>query len=371
MKKICLIAQFPPPIHGLSKAVETLFTSKLNGKVFEFEKIDLTDNKKFLSNLYRISKSDAELYYFTISQTKGGNIRDLIILELLHLQHKKCLVHLHGGYYRKLVDEDMTVVQKRLNYRAIRRVEGTIVLSSSLSRIFEGMISRDKIFTVPNCIDDEFLLRSEELLEKITRVSNESIHHVLWLSNFIKSKGYLAVLKMAKMEKDRVEIGGKRSLHFDFAGKFFGDEEKCFCDFIDKYGLHDYITYHGIVLGEEKKALLKSCLYFILPTNYPNEGQPISILEAMGNGCIIITSNHAGIPDIVEDGINGLIVDKTKVMDNIRNMYEYCLAYNKSENKICYANWSKVESEYREDNYLENMKLVFLQCIQDEGFDNI
>ena len=29
MKRICFIAQFPPPIHGLSKAVETLYTSAL------------------------------------------------------------------------------------------------------------------------------------------------------------------------------------------------------------------------------------------------------------------------------------------------------------------------------------------------------
>ena len=29
MKKICFIAQFPPPMHGLSKAVETLYNSNL------------------------------------------------------------------------------------------------------------------------------------------------------------------------------------------------------------------------------------------------------------------------------------------------------------------------------------------------------
>ena len=29
MKKICFIAQFPPPMHGLSKAVETLYNLSL------------------------------------------------------------------------------------------------------------------------------------------------------------------------------------------------------------------------------------------------------------------------------------------------------------------------------------------------------
>lgn len=93
-KKICFIAQFPPPMHGLSKAVETLYSSNLNSKIdlhgeFEFEKVDITNNKNFIKNLLKISRSKADLFYFTISQTKGGNLRDLVIFKLLELQHKE------------------------------------------------------------------------------------------------------------------------------------------------------------------------------------------------------------------------------------------------------------------------------------------
>ena len=90
MKKICFIAQFPPPMHGLSKAVETLYNSNLNFEIdsqgeFEFEKVDITNNKNFIKNLLKISRSKADLFYFTISQTKGGNLRDLVIFKLLEL----------------------------------------------------------------------------------------------------------------------------------------------------------------------------------------------------------------------------------------------------------------------------------------------
>lgn len=123
MKKICFIAQFPPPMHGLSKAVETLYNSNLNFEIdsqgeFEFEKVDITNNKNFIKNLLKISRSKADLFYFTISQTKGGNLRDLVIFKLLELQHKKCLIHLHGGYYRQLVDNDMAGWQRKANYNA-------------------------------------------------------------------------------------------------------------------------------------------------------------------------------------------------------------------------------------------------------------
>ena len=112
-KKICFVAQFPPPIHGLSKAVDTLYNSNLSEEL-EFEKVDITDNKKFLKNLWLILRSKADLFYFTISQTKGGNLRDLIIFKVLELQHKKCLIHLHGGYYRQLIENDLSNWQKKL-----------------------------------------------------------------------------------------------------------------------------------------------------------------------------------------------------------------------------------------------------------------
>ena len=212
-KKICIVAQFPPPIHGLSKAVDTLFHSELNSPMdpngeFIFEKVDISNNKAFIKNLGKISRSKADLFYFTISQTRGGNLRDLIILKVLQLQHKRCLIHLHGGYYRKLVDYVMPGWQRKANYRAIRKLAGAIVLSESLKKIFEGMIDQDRIFVVENCVDDQYLLSDPEIEEKLAALDHKKVLHVLWLSNFIRSKGYPAVLEMARLEKERVEAGG-------------------------------------------------------------------------------------------------------------------------------------------------------------------
>ena len=43
----------------------------------------------------------------------------------------------------------------------------------------------------------------------------------------------------------------------------------------------------------------------------------------MGNGMFIITTDHAGIPDIVEDGINGILIkDISKDYDCLKNIEE-------------------------------------------------
>ncbi len=351
--KICFIAQFPPPIHGLSKAVETLYNSNIK-EDFELEKVDITNNKRFLKNLFSILKSKADLFYFTISQTKGGNIRDLIIFKLLELKNKKCLIHLHGGYYRKLVDNNMSSLQRKMNYKAISKLAGAIVLGESLKNIFHGMIDENKIIVVPNCVDDEFLMSDEEFLEKIAIQKEKKIKHVLYLSNFIKDKGYPYVLEMAKLEKERCDRGEERKLHFDFAGKFFDKkEEDYFFYYITDNNLEDYVTYHGVVSGNEKNELLKMCDVFVLLTRYANEGQPISILEAMGNGMFIISTKHAGIPDIVQNDYNGWLLSEVNCSDILDKLNSVDLC------EFAVRNRNIVSEQYKENIYINNMKHCF------------
>ena len=49
---------------------------------------------------------------------------------------------------------------------------------------------------------------------------------------------------------------------------------------------------------------------FILPTYYPNEAQPISIIEMLNAGTPVIATDHAAIPEYVFDDENGYLVDK-------------------------------------------------------------
>lgn len=361
-KKICFIAQFPPPVHGLSKAVETLYNSELNSAVspdgeFEFEKVDITNNKKFLRNFYKIKKSKADLFYFTISQTKGGNLRDLIILKLLAFQNKKCLIHLHGGYYRTLVDCDLNSWQKKANYKAISKLDGAIVLGNSLKKIFQGMIEEKKIYMVPNCVDDEFVMSNADFSDKQNKIEQREIKHVLFLSNLIRSKGYITVLELAKAEKRRCDTGAKKRYYFDFCGKFFSEEEKnYFNSYVKMNKLEKYVSYHGIVMGEEKRKFLAKSDFFILPTRYPNEGQPISIIEAMANGLVIITTDHAGIPDLVKNGENGIIQKEgeqlsIEVLDSI------------DINEIGSLNRKIAQAYYSESKYIQNMKKCFEKVI--------
>ncbi len=359
---ICFIAQFPPPIHGLSKAVDIVYQSDIKDE-FLFKKIDLVNEKNIFKIFRNIKNSNANLYYFTISQTKGGNIRDLLILGYLRRHKKKCLVHLHGGYYRQLIDKDVCKLQRKINYKEIGNVSGAIVLGPSLKYNFEGLLPNEKIFTVPNCASNSLLLDQKQLESKIELSKLKKIKHILFLSNFIKSKGYYTVLKMAVFEKKRVDNGYEQSFHFDFAGKFFEEKDKLdFESFIENNGITDYVTYHGIVDGKTKADLLHKSDIFMLLTSYFKEGQPISILEAMSSGCVVISTKWAGISDIITDGINGYLFDPKDI--EIEKLYE--TAKNIDFETVLTNARNSIIKEYSQKKYIENMRNIFIRQVRDK-----
>lgn len=351
MKSFCLLAQFPPPIHGLSKAVETLYNSRLKEK-YQFSKIDITNNKRILLSIHSILKCKSDIFYFTPSQTIGGNLRDLVLLKLIQLKYKKCIVHIHGGYYRKLIDNDIPKWQQKMNYNAVKRLAGGIVLGHSLRSIFDGMLPNDKIFVCPNCVDDAFISTSIE--EKLYEMMKGEALHILYLSNFIESKGYREVLKLAHIASER---GDEEKFTFHFAGKFFDPKEEAFFKEHCK-GLKN-IVYHGVVGGQTKTDLLQQCQILVLLSRYPNEGQPISILEAMGNGLAVITTDHAGIPEIASTE-NGYACNKNHI--DVNDIYQYLLdCYSNREKlaSVCELNYRKVREKYTEKQYIDNMDRIF------------
>jgi len=73
-------------------------------------------------------------------------------------------------------------------------------------------------------------------------------------------------------------------------------------------GLEDKVTFTGGLPKEEWIALASEYDIFINPTNFDN--LPVSIVEAMALGFPIVSTNVGGLPYLIEDGVDGLLVDK-------------------------------------------------------------
>lgn len=352
---ICIAAQFHP-VNGLSKAVQTLYESRLREK-FLFIKIDTAYNKRILRTLWTLLTAMYDIAYITPSQQRSGNLRDLLFLAVVRWRKKPCIVHIHGGYFRQLIDNDIPHWQQRLNYTAIRHLAGGIVLGNSLHHIFEGLLPDEKIFICPNCVDDAFIAPSVDEKLNALRDANEPLH-ILYLSNFIETKGYREIVELARMTAERGD-GGKFVFHF--AGKFFSQKDEAW--FTEHTKDLQNVKFHGVVSGQAKVDLLRLCHIFALLSRYPNEGQPISILEAMGNGMAIVTTDHAGIPEIA-NAENGFACSKRDI--NLETIYHYlkvCYADRIKLAAVCLNNYDITKLRYTERQYVDNMDRIFEQVL--------
>ncbi|GGD76195.1 glycosyltransferase family 4 protein [Paenibacillus nasutitermitis] len=350
MRKICLVGQFPPPVHGLSKALQIMLNSRRFNEKFALSFVDIKDNKKIANHLSQVGSSSADIYYFTISQTKMGNLRDMFILWRLLGKKKKVVIHYHGGYYKQLY-KAFNPIQRVMNKRLISRVDTMIVLSESLKDLFTDIVSPEKIKICENCIEDGSLLSEAEFQDKLDKLGQGKERlEVLYLSNFIKSKGYFELLEAANRLK-------KEPVLFHFAGNFFKEEDKQeFFEYVKVHELENIVRYHGVVMGQEKKNLLAQCDIFALPTYYPNEGQPISIIEAMGNGLTVISTNHAGIPDIVTLN-NGYLIRKQQPEDIVLAVREL-LADRSKLVAFARENRKTTLMNFKEADYINRLEMI-------------
>lgn len=75
--------------------------------------------------------------------------------------------------------------------------------------------------------------------------------------------------------------------------------------------LHVSARFVGPVIGDQKTRFLDSCEIMVFPSRSyrsgRSEGVPVSVLEALARGRVVIASNAGAIPEIVHDRRNGYI----------------------------------------------------------------
>jgi glycosyltransferase involved in cell wall biosynthesis len=98
-----------------------------------------------------------------------------------------------------------------------------------------------------------------------------------------------------------------REIHLDMIGPDKGDGTfQAAKALAQELGLASNVTFPGAVPKAEIPAWLDTADIFINTTNIDNT--PVSVLEAMACGLCVVTTNVGGIPYLLEDGRNALLV---------------------------------------------------------------
>mgnify|MGYP001028867288 CR=1 FL=1 len=199
--------------------------------------------------------------------------------------------HIHGADFADFYE---TAGEKKKEQ--IKRIYGKcsklIALSDEWKEKLSQIVDPEKIVIIENYS----ILHEAEFKERIKRKSNNK---VLFLGEIGHRKGCYdipsVVEKVVKVIPDvKFVIGGSGS----------STDENMIKSMIREKGLTNNIEFIGWIRGSEKDCVIRSADVFFLPSY--NEGMPMSILDAMGYGLPIVSTNVGGIPKIVHDGENGI-----------------------------------------------------------------
>lgn len=247
-----------------------------NSKLYIFKYIYLI----FYHRLF----SKYEAIYFTSSRSKLGFIRDLVLVAV-NYNRRNCLIvnHLHGADFKNFYDTSSLFLKKIVDFVYLR-VDVSIVLTKGMKEQYLRY-KHMKSVVVANYYDDSDIGAIREF--KV----NEPLE-ILFLSNLIPSKGYQELINTVNVINSMYD--GRCLLHL--AGAAFDANSR---RFLLKTDLGHHVKYHGIVSGEKKVELLSRAHILALPTYYPTEAQPLSLIEGMASGCYLITTDHNYLPEFV------------------------------------------------------------------------
>lgn len=360
MKKILMIGPFPGNLNGQTIANQTAyeglkakydvdrintlkekeFTDKSKQGKFIFSKF-LKILKELLSEIKIILTGKYDVVYMTSGQSFLGFMRFTPYMLACITKNTPYYNHIHGGYFRKMYDSQTQFKQMLLDF-FIKKSAGMIVLGESLKGMFQGILQEDKIYVCENGVQYNIVATEDEVKEKITRYKKEEKKKVLYLSNLMKEKGILDLLKVSeRFRSDEIEL--------NLAGAIEPSIKNIVEDYLQKYP--NKIKYHGIVKGQAKKKLLLENYIFILPSY--DEGQPISILEAYATGCAVITDEAVGgIRDVFKSNINGINI-KNKDIESIFNGIENIKEVNYFE-----VNYKILKEKYIKDKFIKRLEKI-------------
>lgn len=355
--EVLIIGPFPPPVYGVSFSNEVLRTGlrregyevmfintagpkNIDAKIGKWELTKL----KFISTYFKAYKIfSVDIVYITSGQSFYGIIKYAPFVFLSKVLGKKSVVHIKGGYLKESFDM-MNLVQQKIVRAVMSTYTLGIVLSKSLVGLLEVFMPKNRIFIQHNFIQDT-LFDNRVALKKNKEYGSLRI---IFLSNLMQEKGIYELIEALKYLEER---------EISFEAKIAGNipvQEKGLLKKLEKLKKTKYI---GVVNGSAKTDLLSWGTLFCLPTFYKMEGQPISIIEAMGFGNVILTTMHAGIPDICNDN-NALFVEKKNsksIIDQLLFAFQNPLIIRE---KGLY-NLKEAQSKFTEQSFIEGMIKIF------------
>jgi glycosyltransferase involved in cell wall biosynthesis len=363
--KILLFIKVPPPLTGATLMNKLVYESKFLKEKFDSRSLLISYSssidelgkirlKKFVVviKIYINLIRECILFrprfvYFQLSPTGISFYRDLFYILIIKIFGIKIVYHLHGKGINKESKRWYLAILYRFAFKGSDIICLSGLIKDDLIDVFQG-----GIYIVNNGIKKI----PEYELNSYPGITDTDHIHILFLSNLIKSKGIIEFLESLTI---LVESG------IEFMANIVGAEGDITSNqletLINKSKLNDRLTYLGPKFDSEKNAIISSSDLLVYSSN--EDSFPLVLLEVMQLGRPIIATKEGGIPEIVDDGITGFLVEKhcpQQIADKIKIIVDD----NELRGKMGHSGREKFLKKYTFEIFESNLSNVFDEILK-------
>lgn len=341
-----IVGPSTPYYGGMVSCVDGLYNSDLQNKfnlrlfnVNKIKKMDINGSKRrnnaiksilfiklLLIYIFELVKFKPALVHIHTSSFMGFYEKGVLVL-ISKIFKCKTILHIHGGAFK---DFYIKARFKGLIKFILNSSSSVVVLSNMWFSWFGEIVDENKLTIVPNGVN----VNNEKKMR--VNKTNDTLKF-LFLGRLVRDKGLYEVVEAVKL----LEEESYKDYKIIFAGE--GIEKNKLEQEILTNNQDHVIEVLGKVTGEDKNIVLSNSNVFLLPSY--NEGMPISLLEAMGEGHYVIASNVGAVPEVIRNNNMGKIISPRSVASLVSAMKEVL------ENRDLYKKLGEGNKVFIENNY--------------------
>jgi glycosyltransferase involved in cell wall biosynthesis len=296
-----------------------------------------------LAQVRRALRSDEPMVVHIHFSARGSAVRKVILAWLTLRAGRPLILHAHSGSFDQFYERQPIFIQGVLS-SVLGRADKLVVLSSYWREFYSKRCGVDggriivlhNPVALPKTVPDRTQRRQVQLLF-LGRLSEHK-------GAFDLLRAYLALPQPLRERTRLVFAGDGKVEELRAAARVAGDS----------------VEVHSWIDTQRRDALLEQSDVFVLPSYY--EGVPMALLEAMAHGMPVITTKVGGIPDIVHDQVEGLLLtpgEHENLVDALTRMIE------DRDTRLAFGRNARARAEHFDiDRYSTDLLRLYRQMLR-------
>ncbi|WP_294590158.1 glycosyltransferase family 4 protein [uncultured Phocaeicola sp.] len=303
----------------------------------------LVATKRILRSIREQSNKNTIDIIHTTTSGSIGSYRDILIGRFCKQRKIKSILHCHYGNISNVLESRGVI--RFLTLKALSYYDQIWVLDRKSFDYLKNLnrINGD-IKLIPNSIE----------VNDNLKITPKAFRNIAFIGNLIPDKGIFELVEAVKRVKHYVRlhiVGDGTPEVINNIKKIAGED------------LNSKIILYGRLSNRKAVMFMKSIDILALPTYMRAEAFPISILEAMSIGKLVISTKRAAIQDMLTglDGSPCGIFVREQNIDDIANAITWCIENTPKADLLCSKAYEKVYNSYR----IEVVYNLYTACYQE------